>query len=150
MPERFDAEMDETGIIRVGDYQRHLITNSHSGDKIEFTISIPNRDDGAVIKGTYFKKKQKFAVKVDYDVRYIDSGLIWGKCEEASTTQAVSLSSASNETKRPWLGVFIQSITPEIANELGLENENGALVASVHDGGPAEEAAFKLAMFDWF
>ena len=102
VPERFDAEMDETGIIRVGDYQRHLITNSHSGDKIEFSITIPIRldnDDGAVIKGTYFKKKQKFAVKVVYDVRYIDSGLIWGKCEEGASTQvASSSSSVSNQS----------------------------------------------------
>ena len=96
VPERFDAEMDETGIIRVGDYQKHLITNSHSGDKIEFSISIPDRDDGAVIKGTYFKKKQKFAVKVDYDVRYIDSGLIWGKCKETSTS---SLAKSENNFK---------------------------------------------------
>ena len=47
------------------------------------------------------------------------------------------------QTRRGWLGVFIQEITPEIAENFGLENENGALVSSVHDGGPAEEAGIQ-------
>ena len=42
-------------------------------------------------------------------------------------------------TRRGWLGVFIQEVTPEIADSLGLQNESGALVSSVHPGGPADE-----------
>jgi len=41
-------------------------------------------------------------------------------------------------TRRGWLGVFIQEITPDIAESLGLENEKGALVSSVHPDGPAD------------
>ena len=41
-------------------------------------------------------------------------------------------------TRRGWLGVFIQDVTPEIAESLGLKSEKGALVSSVHQGGPAE------------
>ena len=41
-------------------------------------------------------------------------------------------------TRRGWLGVFIQEVTPEIAESLGLENEMGALVSSVHEQGPAK------------
>jgi serine protease Do len=41
---------------------------------------------------------------------------------------------------RGWLGVRIQSVTPEIAESLGLPEGRGALVASVTPGGPAANA----------
>ena len=40
-------------------------------------------------------------------------------------------------TRRGWLGVFIQELTPEIAESLGLDSARGALVSSVHEEGPA-------------
>jgi len=40
-------------------------------------------------------------------------------------------------TVRGWLGVRIQSVTPEIANRNGLPGPTGALVASVIEDGPA-------------
>jgi serine protease Do len=42
--------------------------------------------------------------------------------------------------RRGWLGVRIQTVTEEIAESLGLEDAEGALVASVTPGGPAETA----------
>ena len=47
------------------------------------------------------------------------------------------------QTRRGWLGVFIQEITPEIAESFGLEDERGALISSVHKEGPAETAGVK-------
>jgi serine protease Do len=47
------------------------------------------------------------------------------------------------QTRRGWLGVFIQEITPEIAENFGLEDESGALISSVHKEGPAEVAGIK-------
>jgi serine protease Do len=44
---------------------------------------------------------------------------------------------------RGWLGVMIQKITPELKAKLGLENEQGALVADVSKGGPAEKAGIE-------
>jgi len=41
---------------------------------------------------------------------------------------------------RGWFGVSIQSITPELAAQFGLENDYGTLVADVIVGSPAEEA----------
>jgi serine protease Do len=41
---------------------------------------------------------------------------------------------------RGWLGVSIQRITPEIAQALGLEKNQGALVSSVVEGSPAAQA----------
>lgn len=46
-------------------------------------------------------------------------------------------------TRRGWLGVRIQSVTDEIAESFGLDRARGALVASVTEGGPAEEAGLK-------
>ena len=45
-------------------------------------------------------------------------------------------------TRRGWLGVKIQDVSPEIAESLGLEAAAGALVADVPDG-PAKEAGIR-------
>jgi Trypsin-like serine proteases, typically periplasmic, contain C-terminal PDZ domain len=44
------------------------------------------------------------------------------------------------ETRRGWIGVRIQTVSPEIAESLDLEDARGALVAEVTEGGPAAEA----------
>jgi len=45
--------------------------------------------------------------------------------------------------RRGWLGVNIQTVTDEIAESLGLDKPRGALIASVHDGGPAQKAGIQ-------
>ncbi len=50
---------------------------------------------------------------------------------------------ASGEIRRGWIGVRIQSVTPEIAGTLGLKDLHGALVAGVADDGPAKKAGFE-------
>jgi serine protease Do len=45
---------------------------------------------------------------------------------------------------RGWLGVYIQKVTPEIAESLGLEAARGALVADVMDGTPAADAGVEV------
>ena len=47
------------------------------------------------------------------------------------------------QTKRGWLGVRIQEVTPEIAQSLGLDRARGALVASVTVGGPGEASGLQ-------
>ena len=46
-------------------------------------------------------------------------------------------------TRRGWLGVRIQTVTDEIAESLGLPKTQGALVASITPGGPAEKAGLQ-------
>ena len=41
------------------------------------------------------------------------------------------------QTRRGWLGVFIQEVTPDIAESLGLKEASGALVSSVNENSPA-------------
>ena len=47
------------------------------------------------------------------------------------------------ETKRGWLGVRIQVVTKEIADVEGLEKPEGAYVASVSEGSPADKGGIK-------
>jgi serine protease Do len=47
------------------------------------------------------------------------------------------------KTHRGWLGVRIQTVTEEIADSMGLSKPSGALVASVNDGGPAQQAGIQ-------
>ena len=47
------------------------------------------------------------------------------------------------ETRRGWLGVSIQPVTPDIAASLEMERPMGALVAGVTRGGPAESAKLR-------
>ena len=44
---------------------------------------------------------------------------------------------------RGWIGVSIQSLTPELAQSLGLKQMEGALVGDVVPGGPADAAGIK-------
>jgi len=45
--------------------------------------------------------------------------------------------------RRGWLGVRIQQVTPELAESVGLKGTEGAMVAGVTDGGPAEKSNIK-------
>jgi Do/DeqQ family serine protease len=56
-----------------------------------------------------------------------------------------SAKSGGKAVKRPWLGARLQSVTPEIAETLGLKLPNGALVANVTPNSPAARAGFKLS-----
>jgi serine protease Do len=50
---------------------------------------------------------------------------------------------SSGKVVRGWLGVYIQKVTPELADSLGLADAHGALVAKVLDDGPAKAAGVK-------
>ena len=44
---------------------------------------------------------------------------------------------------RGWLGVIVQTVTPELAESFGLEQKTGALVADIEADGPADKAGIK-------
>ncbi|MGN6515072.1 MAG: DegQ family serine endoprotease [Rhizomicrobium sp.] len=46
-------------------------------------------------------------------------------------------------THRGWLGVRVQNLTNDLAESMGIPSGNGALVADVTDGGPADKAGLK-------
>src|SRR5438445_3194718 len=47
---------------------------------------------------------------------------------------------AHGTVERAWLGVSVQDVTPEVAKSAGIEERQGALIAEVVKGGPAEQA----------
>ena len=47
------------------------------------------------------------------------------------------------ETRRGWLGVKLQTLTPDVAEGLGMQKAHGALIADVTAGGPSEKAGVK-------
>lgn len=57
-------------------------------------------------------------------------------------TRVVDQLQEYGETRRGWLGVRIQDVTPDIAEAIGLDPVRGALVTSVPDG-PAKEAGMQ-------
>ncbi|MFM8745715.1 MAG: DegQ family serine endoprotease [Aestuariivirga sp.] len=50
---------------------------------------------------------------------------------------------AYGETRRGWLGVKIQAVTPDIADSINLDAPRGALVSDVTPTGPAEKAGIQ-------
>jgi serine protease Do len=57
--------------------------------------------------------------------------------------EVVSQLKDKGKVTRGWLGVMIQEVSPELANQFGLEEAKGALVAEVSSGGPADEAGLQ-------
>lgn len=60
----------------------------------------------------------------------------------AVVTQVVDQLQQFGETRRGWLGVRIQDVTPDVAEALGLESAAGALVTDVPEG-PAMDAGME-------
>ena len=63
----------------------------------------------------------------------------------ASMVRAVVETAKGGATavRRPWLGARVQSVTPDIAESMGLDHPTGVLVASLQAKSPAEEAGLK-------
>lgn len=58
-----------------------------------------------------------------------------------STVQPVlDILKQKGKISHPWLGVYIQPVTDEIAQYLGMEKAEGILISDVVGGGPADEA----------
>jgi serine protease Do len=57
--------------------------------------------------------------------------------------QVVAQLEEKGSVERGWLGIRIQPVTPEIADSLGLDKPEGALVASVIENSPAEKAGLR-------
>lgn len=66
-----------------------------------------------------------FAVPIDMAKRVMDSLI------------------ARGEVVRGWLGVYIQDLNPELAKAIGTDLEQGALVADVEPGGPADKGGLQ-------
>jgi Do/DeqQ family serine protease len=50
---------------------------------------------------------------------------------------------SGRKVEKPWLGAKLESVTREVAERLSLDRVAGALVARIHDNGPAAEAGIQ-------
>lgn len=50
---------------------------------------------------------------------------------------------ATGRITRGWLGIAIQELTKELSESFGIKNTNGALIAGVEKGGPAEKGGLQ-------
>ena len=48
------------------------------------------------------------------------------------------------KVERPWLGADLQAVTPDLAEGLGLDRPQGAVVVKLADGGPAAKAGLRV------
>lgn len=60
-----------------------------------------------------------------------------------TATRVIAQLREYGETRRGWLGVRIQEVTDEIAESLGMDKAEGALVAGITEGGPAAAAGLE-------
>ena len=51
---------------------------------------------------------------------------------------------SGGKVTRGWLGIAIQEITKELADSFGMKNTNGALVAGIEKGGPADKGNLEI------
>lgn len=58
-------------------------------------------------------------------------------------TVVASAESGSEAIRRPWLGVEVQDVTPEIAETLGMARPEGALIVNLHPDSPLARAGLK-------
>jgi len=47
------------------------------------------------------------------------------------------------EVRMPWIGIYYQQLTPEVADYLGIQAEEGIIIMDVIPGSPAEEAGLE-------
>ena len=45
---------------------------------------------------------------------------------------------------RPWVGIGLQDLTPELMQSFGLKEKEGALISQLYEGSPAEKAGLKV------
>jgi serine protease Do len=51
---------------------------------------------------------------------------------------------SGGEIMRPWLGLFGQAVTADLAEGVGLDRPRGVIVSQIYPGGPADQAGLKL------
>ncbi len=61
----------------------------------------------------------------------------------STVTQVLDQLMNKGKVIRPWLGVYMQPVTKELANYFGLQAPEGVLISAVAEGSPAQKAGLK-------
>jgi len=126
-------------------------------DGVYLSVQMYDKDNHliGVMKGyphsSYITPNQKTAFEIqssDEDIRNIDHMFIeilatdWGN-SNAYTNQ--NLSSSGNYTSnRPYMGIIGLSLSPELSEQIGLNQTKGFLLTNITQGSPAEKAGLRV------
>lgn len=55
----------------------------------------------------------------------------------------VDSAKSGKKIRRPWIGAGLETVTPDIAESLGLKKPVGVIVGSIYPGGPADKAGLR-------
>jgi len=61
----------------------------------------------------------------------------------STVTQVLDQLMNQGKVSRPWIGIYMQPMTKELAKYFGLQEPEGVLVSAVMDGSPAQKAGLK-------
>jgi serine protease Do len=122
MPE---GPADEAGVER-GD-----VIVEFDGQEIEDWNDLPR-----VVAGTPVGKKVKVVVLRDGGRKALKATV--GELEEAREPVALAEKGGATE-----FGLRVQDLTPDVAEQLGIDEEDGVVVTAVSPGSPAEEAGVR-------
>lgn len=61
----------------------------------------------------------------------------------STVTQVLDQLINSGKVIRPWLGVYMQPVTEDLANYFGLEKTEGVLISAIAEGSPAQKAGLQ-------
>ena len=101
IPEHFDIEIDKTGNIKFGAYQKHLVT-SDTINEIIFKIKFPNRYDGASFIASFHKQTKILKGSISYNPQYGGKRVRFsGVCSEITPIQSASSSNPSSQSSSP-------------------------------------------------
>jgi serine protease Do len=117
-----DAPADRDG-VKVGD-----VIIEFDGRKVNESNDLPT-----IVARTPVGKKVK--VKVVREGKELVLSVAIGELKEEEVVASVE--------KEENLGLTVQRVTPQIAESLGLDRAEGAVVTSVEPGGPGDEAGFR-------
>jgi serine protease Do len=134
----FGLDNTVTAGIISAKYRRNLGTSSYE-DYIQTDAAINPGNSGGPLVGT------------DGEVIGINSAIYSQSGGSVGIGFAIPINMAKDllpqlkkgKIIRGWLGVMIQTITPDLQSKLGLKDTKGALVADVTDGGPGDKAGLK-------
>jgi serine protease Do len=126
------ADVTSGGPADRAGFKRGDVILSYNGEPVKDTVQIRNEvakeSPGSSARVKVVRDGHELDMNVELGERPADLGHPQQKSEEAA---------------RPKLGLSIQTLTPQLAQQLGYQNEHGVVVAGVEPGGPADEVGLQ-------
>jgi len=130
------GDVDRAGPADKGGIRRGDVIVEFDGKKVETSTQLRNMaaqaNPGTPVKIGLLRDGKKVEVKVTLGERP----------KESAGSQAPQEPQAEAQTSQK-LGLSVQTLTPDIAEQLGYQKDSGVIVTDVFSGSPAEEAGLQ-------